>query len=137
MITKEQFKKHLKWLNDEEGGERLVVEDADLIRANLRDANLGGADIRGANLIDANLRGANLIGANLRGAKLPSPTMILLANWIDVSDDLCINLMRFDASMHPNPEKFQAWASGGDCPYEDCKFQRAANFKQKRGDLPT
>ena len=66
----EILEKHLKWLNDENGGER-----ADLYRANLCGANLCGANLCGANLYRADLRGANLCGANLyiadlRGANL-------------------------------------------------------------------
>ena len=49
------LEKHKKWLNDEDGGER---------------ANLSDADLRGANLSDADLRGADLSGADLRGANL-------------------------------------------------------------------
>ena len=56
----EILEKHLKWLNDENGGER----------ADLRGANLYRADLRGANLYRANLSGADLRGADLRGADL-------------------------------------------------------------------
>ena len=43
MNIKEILDKHLKWLKDEEGGERANLEDANLEGANLRDANLEGA----------------------------------------------------------------------------------------------
>lgn len=81
----EILEKHLKWINDENGGERANLSGADLrianlsgadLRvANLRVANLRGADLRradlcGADLCGANLRGANLYGADLRGANL-------------------------------------------------------------------
>ena len=46
---------HKKWLNDEEGGERAYLREADL-----REANLRGANLRGANLIEADLTGADL-----------------------------------------------------------------------------
>ena len=46
--------RHKKWLNDEDGGSRAVLSDADL---------------RGAVLSDADLCGAVLRGADLRGAK--------------------------------------------------------------------
>ena len=61
----EILEKHLKWLNDENGGER-----ANLSRANLSGANLSGADLSGANLSRANLSRANLSRANLSGANL-------------------------------------------------------------------
>lgn len=67
---KEILERHRKWLNDEDGGERAYLCEADL-----REANLCGADLRGANLCEADLRGAylceaDLCGANLRGANL-------------------------------------------------------------------
>ena len=71
---------HLKWVNDEEDGQRAELRGADLRGANLREAelrganlrgaNLGGADLLGANLREADLRDATLWGANLRGANL-------------------------------------------------------------------
>ncbi|GHV34529.1 hypothetical protein FACS1894187_05300 [Synergistales bacterium] len=51
---------HLKWLRDEEGGEK----------ADLRVANLRGANLRGANLSEANLREADLSEADLSEAIL-------------------------------------------------------------------
>ena len=93
-MTKEQLneilEKHKKWLNDEPGGERANLQEANLREANLQGADLWGADLQGAdlweadlqeadlwradlrraNLQGADLRGANLWGANLRGANL-------------------------------------------------------------------
>ena len=77
---KEILERHRKWLNNEDGGERAYLCEANLCGANLGGANLyganlgganlGGAYLRGANLCEANLCGANLYGANLRGANL-------------------------------------------------------------------
>lgn len=64
--------KHIKWLNDEEGGERADLHYADLSGANLCAANLRSADLRSANLCTADLCTANLRSANLRGANLRS-----------------------------------------------------------------
>ena len=80
----------------------------------------------------ADLRGADLDGADLDGANLPSPTMTLMASWGSVSDLLCRDLMNFDAACHPNPLKFEAWAKGGECPYQGEKVQRAAIFSENR-----
>ena len=49
------LEKHLKWLIDEEGGERAYLSGADL-----SGAYLSGADLSGANLSRAYLYGANL-----------------------------------------------------------------------------
>ena len=74
---------------------------------------------------------ADLSNANLSSADLPAPAMFLLCSWGAVSDKLTTELMRYDASNHPNPEKFDEWAAGGDCPYQS-GFQRCANFTEKR-----
>ena len=66
----EILEKHLKWLNDENGGERADLSGADLLGANLRLANLSGADLLGVNLYRADLSGADLLGANLYRADL-------------------------------------------------------------------
>ena len=69
------LKKHENWLNNEEGGERANLHEAnlrgaDLYGADLREANLRGADLYGANLHEANLHEANLRGVNLHEANL-------------------------------------------------------------------
>jgi len=105
---------------------------ADLCGADLCGANLRNANLCGAYLSDANLYGADLCGANLRNANLPSPTMMLLAHWEIVSDNLCAALMHYDAENHPDPSKFDDWINGGHCPYNDIKIQRCANFTERR-----
>ena len=116
---------HLKWLHGETGGERADLRSADLRYANLSSANLSSAD-----LSSADLRSANLRSADLSYADLPSPTMLLLAAWYSVSAELTLKLMRYDAANHPEPDKFDEWAKGGNCPYADVKWQRCANFQE-------
>jgi len=91
---------HLKWLHGETGGERADLSYADLSSADLSSANL------------------------------PAPTMLLLAAWYSVSAELTLKLMRYDAANHPEPDKFDEWAKGGNCPYADVKWQRCANFQE-------
>ena len=77
---KDILDKHLKWLRDEDGGERATLSGANLFGANLSRANLFGAnlsradlsraDLSRADLFGATLSGANLFGANLSGANL-------------------------------------------------------------------
>ena len=67
-------------------------------------------------------------GANLYGANLPSPTAVLLADWGNVTEELCRDLMTYDASCHPDPTLFTKWAEGGPCPYSHIKVERAAIF---------
>ncbi len=108
------------------------LRGAYLREANLREANLREANLREANLGWAYLRGADLRGANLREANLPAPTMVLLAKWGVVSDELCVLLMRLDASAHPDPSAFMRWVEDADkCPYNDAPIQRVAIFKEK------
>jgi hypothetical protein len=154
------LKEHQKWLV-ENGGTRANLTGADLTRADLTRANLTRADLTGADLTRADLTGANLTGADLTGADLtwadltwanltganltranltranltslylPPPTWLLLCDWGGVSDKLTLELMRYDASNHPDPSKFDKWAKGNKCPYGK-GFQRCANFKEKR-----
>jgi len=109
------------------------LQDADLQGANLQGANLRGADLRNVNLWGTNLQGADLQGADLQGAWLPAPTMVLLAKWGQLSPELTIDLMAYDASNHPNPSAFTRWTIDETCPYANCSVQRAANFQEDSG----
>ncbi len=62
--------KHKKWLNNEEGGERADLHEADLYGADLCDANLREANLSRANLHEANLSYADLCCAVLSNADL-------------------------------------------------------------------
>ena len=104
-----------------------------LSRADLRGADLSGADLRGADLSEVHLSRVNLSRVNLSRADLPSPTMVLLASWGQVSDDLCADLMNYDAACHPDPWAFERWVATARCPYEGVKFARSANFGERRG----
>ena len=118
-----------------------------LSSANMYGANMAGANLYGANLSGAYLSGANLSGANLSGAylsradlsradlsraNLPSPTMVLLAQWGDLPDALTTLAMAYDAACHPDPAAFTAWAEGGACPYAGRRIERACNFTQRK-----
>lgn len=137
---------HAEWLRGEGGGSRANLSRADLSGANLSRAclsraclsgaylsraDLSGADLSGADLSGANLSRANLSGANLSGAWL-APTSALLAAWGPVSDDLCRELMRYDAANHPDPSAFDRWAQGGPCPYTGVQWLRVAVFEQRK-----
>ena len=49
-----------------------------------------------------------------------------------VSNHLTIELMRWDASSHANPDAFDVWARGGDCPYHNYQGIRLLNFNEDR-----
>ena len=77
MDLKQILELHKKWLNNEDGGKRADLSDADLRGAdlrgvNLRRADLSSADLRRADLGDADLRRADLRSADLRDANLSS-----------------------------------------------------------------
>jgi len=108
------------------------LRGSDLSESDLRGSDLSWSNLSGSNLRWSDLSGSNLRGSNLRGSNLPSPGMILLAQWGEVSDSLCIELMRYDAANHPDPSSFDRWAETGSCPYEDCPVQRSVNFTQRR-----
>ena len=85
-MTQEELKRalelHEKWVNDEKGGKRLNLSNADLSNADLSNADLRGANLRGADLRGADLRGADLRGADLRGADLSNANL----RWADLSN---------------------------------------------------
>ena len=111
------LKKHSAWLQGD--GERADLSWADLIGADLSWADLSEADLSDANLSEAKWN---------TDTKWPAPPMLLLANWGQVSGDLCVELMRYDAANHPDPSRFDRWAKEDKCPYNDCRWGRCANF---------
>ena len=108
---------------------KLCVEAAVKSDAYLQGAYLRGADLQGAYLQGADLRGADFQGADLRGAylrdaeiifnKFPSIKMLASIDLGKLSDGLSLELMRRDAAAHPYPERFDIWANGGECPYQN------------------
>jgi uncharacterized protein YjbI with pentapeptide repeats len=110
-----------------------------LIRTNLFNANLSGADLSRADLSYAILSYAILSFANLyktkynEHTKFPSSTLMLLAQWQNVSDDLCLELMRYDCDNLENGKKlFDIWINTNCCPYSNSNYTRAAMFYEKR-----
>ena len=103
---------------------------ANLRDANLRGANLGGANLRGAYLWGAYLWGANLGGANLSFHQFPSIRLLSSIPLGKISDMLTVELMRRDAFGHPFPNKFDDWANGGNCPYQN--EERMWHFVENR-----
>lgn len=104
------------------------LEAAYLGGANLKDAVLIKARLVDADLRSANVRGADLRRADLRGAFLPDAPKMLSARWGGVSEPLCVDLMRWDAWCHHDPDAFTRWANGGPCPYSGLPYERAAHF---------
>ena len=99
---KEILDKHLKWLRNEDGGERADLSGANLSGADLSGANLSGAYLYGANLSGANLSGAYLYGAYLSGADLSGANIELeLVN-------------KFFPICCPEYGSFIAWKKAGD-----------------------
>ena len=66
----EVLEKHRKWLNGEDGGEKVDLDFVDLSDTNLRGADLRFADLRGTDLRGTDLRFANLSNADLRDVDL-------------------------------------------------------------------
>ena len=57
--------------------------------------------------------------------------MLLHSALYSVSDKLILELMRRDASFHPDPQKFDEWAEGGGCPYDN-SIARQYYFNERR-----
>ena len=77
------------------------------------------ADLWKANLREAELREANLRGVKMKFKFFPSIRFLSTLSLGKLPDNICLELMRRDASGHPNPEEFNKWANGGGCPYVD------------------
>jgi hypothetical protein len=102
-------------------GYKIINNDEEHLLHSFKDYNFSkcifigkfkGIKLSHANLSHANLTGVNLYNADLSGVKynkytkIPSPAVMLLAQWQNVSDDLCLELMRYDAANHPSPYLF-------------------------------
>ena len=111
------LKEHALWLSDNQLG----------TQANLRSANLYAANLR-----SADLRSADLQSADLQNVRLPSPTMVLMASWGELSDELTADAMAYDAACHPDPTRFDEWVATNTCPYNSVLVQRACNFNEKK-----
>ena len=112
------------------------LDGASLVRASLVRASLDGASLDGARLDGASLDGASLVlasldGASLDGSTLPAPTVILLARWGEVSEQLCADLMEYDCWVHGDRFAFDVYGAAPDkCPFSGHLETRAANFKE-------
>jgi len=106
------------------------LSGTNLSQANLSRANLDRANLNGTNLSGANLSGANLDRANLEFFRFPSIRLISSIQLSLIPNNLALELMRRDADGHPYPEKFDEWAKGGDCPYQN--EERFWLFNEKR-----
>ena len=104
------------------------LQGADLQGANLQGANLRGANLQGAYLQGANLQGADLWGADLQGAKY-SILSALRAYWDHLSDNLTLELMRWDA-IACGETAMTNWANGGNYPFTDS--EREFYFHEKK-----
>jgi hypothetical protein len=86
-------------------------------------------------------KGTVFRNCNFFRSYLPNPLVVLQASWGSVSDELCIELMKFDAQNHPFPQAFDIWKKDGDCPYSvfanknkarSISIERAVNFKENK-----
>ena len=110
---------------------RASLDGASLVRARLDGARLDDARLDGASLDGARLDDARLDGARLDGSTLPAPTVILLAHWGEVSEQLCADLMEYDCWVHGDRFAFDVYGAAPDkCPFSGHLETRAANFKE-------
>ena len=70
------LEKHKKWLNNEKGGERAILDNENLDYLKLNRASLDEASLDGASLYEASLNRASLDGASLYGASLNRASLV-------------------------------------------------------------
>lgn len=75
------LKKHMMWLNGENGGERADLSGSDLRGSDLSGSDLSGSNLRWSDLSGSNLRGSDLRGSDLRGSDLSGSDL----RWSDLS----------------------------------------------------
>jgi hypothetical protein len=114
------------------GGSNL--ETSNFYHTNLACASFYLSNLKNADFSYANLTGAKFSRAKVAGVSWPAPTMVLLANWEGVTYQLCADLMLYDSTNHPHPERFDDWKESEKhvCPYQGEGIQRSANFLEKR-----
>jgi len=126
---KKILEKHKKWLNDEEGGERANLWDADLSNADLSNADLSNADLSNANLWDADLSNADLWDADLSNADLRNANLrnADLSNAKNYLPDLYILKQQ-----SPNA-KLKAWKflNDGKSPYQEFPYKIKKTYTEK------
>ena len=89
------------------------------------------ADLSDADLSHADLSGANLSRANLEFYQFPSIRLLSSIPLGELSDQITLELMRRDAYVHPEPDKFTIWAKKyGGCPYQN--EERFWHFQEKK-----
>jgi hypothetical protein len=113
---------------------RANLKGADLVRSNLGGANLVRSNLGGANLKGADLKGADLWRANLWRAKYDIP-QVMQARWYDISDKLCLEMMRYDcASLDEEDGRklFAEWKKNGTCPFDKANKVRPLLFQEKK-----
>ena len=144
---------HKKYLSGEVGGVKsnlssanlssADLSSADLCFANLSSANLSSADLSSANLSSANLSSADLSSADLSSANLSYADLssadlqkskfsilnALRSNWGDVSEKLCLEMMRWDA-ISCGDESIRKWIETGECPFKNS--EREFYFKENK-----
>lgn len=103
-MTKEKLNEiltaHKLWLQNEDGGRRADLCEADLSKADLCEADLSGADLSGANL-----SGADLSWADLRGADLISSINFLEAHFERTTDGYIV--YKCFGAQHKAPKKWK------------------------------
>lgn len=108
--------------------------EADFLGANLSNTNLYNASFCYANFKCADLSGADFRYAKLNCANIQYCKYDLYSIiQIYFDDPQCVTeAMRHDAANHPEPELFDAWAAGGDCPYNKKGKRLICGFEAKK-----
>lgn len=109
-----------------------VLKTCDFHSSNLSNANLSDSDLENSDLWNCVFNGTYLTNCNLKGVRIGSPTMILLANWGELSDELTTLAMAYDASCHQDKKSFEDWSKWGSCPYKTTNYDRACKFVESR-----
>jgi len=105
--------------------------DCDFSSANISCTNIENCLLEDCDLFKASLYGTRFKNVTFINSELPPVTDLLRCNWSGCSDDLVLELMRYDCSLVPNGRKlFDKWKAGEGCPYNNQSFGREAVFAE-------
>jgi hypothetical protein len=89
----------------------VILEEANLGKADLREIDLGGANLSGANLSDANLTSADLSDANFIRANLSGAYKVIDEETKQpITNEELVQQTKFlEGATMPNGQKYEAW----------------------------
>lgn len=108
------------------------ITNTSFVESNLGHSFFDYTILFGCNIFNTIFQRVNFKQSVLKQLSYFLPSQLLLADWGQLSNSLTQRAMAYDASLHPEPKRFDEWHEGGVCPYSNTTIIRACNFWEKR-----